>query len=156
MKKQFYKISNTFYSQDELSYRDNEQVNNLLKAADIKLSLLNEQTIGTILDMLYEGGTLKKIFSIILKRETKGLKGLYNLFFGSKKTIEEQIDTMTNSQIAEIGVHFFCFKSSWWTALMRSANNSNSPLTNMMLAMNSSLTKKDFTPSHQAVTPSAN
>jgi len=60
MKKQFYKISNTFYSQDELSYKDNEQVNNLLKAADIKLSLLNEQTIGTILDMLYEGGTLKK------------------------------------------------------------------------------------------------
>jgi predicted DNA-binding antitoxin AbrB/MazE fold protein len=142
MRKKFYFIGKTFFSQSELNYSDNEQANSLLKKADIQLANLNSQTVGSIIDVLYEGGILKQLFEIVLKKEKRGWRGVWNFF---RKDEKEIILKMTNSKIAEVAIDFFIFKSSWFTHLINSAQKSDSPIMKMIATMNQSHIEKSLT-----------
>lgn len=129
-----YKIKNTYWYQDELEYVENEKVNEIIKDSGIDLSKLNETDIRVVVDKLYEGDLLKRLFNIVLKPYNKGYRRIYNIIYKSKIPIVER---MTNTEISEVLLDFFLYKASWLMNLINSAMKSDSMLSKMTTAMNS-------------------
>lgn len=151
MKKTYF-IAGMFWKQTELTFRENEQVREILKG---KLSM-NECTtekLGMLVERLYEGGVLRELIPLILKPDHSNVfKRLWNIiicsFTGTSRT--NVLERMTDSDIAKVMLDFFVFKTLWLQRLLNITTGSGLSLSMKLRAWKNKVVKKFSTTSAMA------
>ena len=122
-----YIIKGIVFVQDELGYVEDGQVKGLLRDKLDNLTI-DEATLSTIFDSLYDEGILRKLFAIILKPDRSTiLRRILSRLMSWRHGVDvkDPILSMKNSEIAQVLVDFFDCNVSWMKNLKTSAHGSD-------------------------------